>query len=195
VHCLSDRRQAKTSVSSTLALNPKRFWCWPLAQKGQPIRGPWNCPVRVAVLDAWFPVDGKARFVRDWRALRAYRPEAIAGTPAALRSLARMLVDELVEPFHLEYGLIVFTGPGRPRLDYEDRDLLWRAFGAPAFEEFRDAEGNLLAYECELRSGLHVAPGVVAGDLARQLGGYVLGEACPCGRPGSRVVVASRWGR
>jgi hypothetical protein len=75
--------------------------------------------------------------------------------------------------------------PGTPFLSEAERDQLWHAFQVPVFAVLLDRDGQLLAYECEAQSGLHVEPD--APWSAR-----VLETApCECGRPGPRLLLAS----
>lgn len=55
------------------------------------------------------------------------------------------------------------------------RDRLWDLFQTPIYAMLLDRSGNLVAYECEARSGLHMAGSET--ELAM----------CDCGRPGLRI--------
>lgn len=56
----------------------------------------------------------------------------------------------------LRFPCIAFTGPVHGMLSGDDRDLLWRAFRVPVFEQLLGVHGEVLAEECEAHDGLHV---------------------------------------
>jgi hypothetical protein len=64
----------------------------------------------------------------------------------------------------------------------EDRDLLWRAFGLPVFEQLLGADGRVVARECEVHDGLHADEGetLLAGEAAGHSAEIVTGH-CYCG--------------
>ncbi len=70
-----------------------------------------------------------------------------------------------------------------PFLSPRQRDELWDRFGVPVLAVLVDERGDLLGYECEAQSGVHLSGSVPAGARLRV-------EQCPCdcGRPGSRLV-------
>lgn len=107
-----------------------------------------------------------------------------------------------------DYPAVAFTGVRHGALTQADRDLIWRAFRVPVFEQFRGLHGELLAEECDAHEGLHVigeaavfetrGKELVATSLLalrtpvlRVLTGFT-GEIekglCPCGRPGERLL-------
>ncbi|MCW5978172.1 MAG: hypothetical protein KIT09_08840 [Bryobacteraceae bacterium] len=152
------------------------------------IHGPWQVASRTAVLSPWFPVNGGARVFFEFTplALARFRPGVIAGPVEALRDLARRSMREgAVAPLP-DFGLIAFTGRSRTPLTESDRDLFWRAFQAPVFEQYRDDRGRLLAAECEARQGLHI----LGEDAPRALDAFRLAhEPCACGLKSPRLVV------
>jgi len=107
-----------------------------------------------------------------------------------------------------EYPVVAFTGIRHGALTQADRDLLWRAFRVPVFEQFRGLHGELLAEECEAHDGLHVigeaaiferrGQDLVATSLLALrtpvlrvltgVTGEIDGGLCPCGRPGERLL-------
>ena len=161
-----------------------RDWIRPGAEH---VTGPWHAHPRIAVLAPWFGVDGGARVF--WgvpaHALRHYRPGALAGPVPELRWLAETFLEGNVELPSLEFGVLAFTGTARPRLTEADRELFWRAFQVPVFEQYRGAHGELLAAECEAHHGLHVIRDAVLAELN---GVEILHEPCPCGAGTPRAV-------
>jgi hypothetical protein len=118
-----------------------------------------------------------------WRdAVRAFAPEAVAGTLEQLETLAGVV--------ELTHAAIVLRSESDPRLTEAERERLWRAFHVPAFEQMVAADGTLLAAECEAHDGLHIAsPRLVTP--ADQIDS----SPCPCGRPGARLLSAGRRSR
>ncbi|MCP5119530.1 MAG: hypothetical protein GY953_52690 [bacterium] len=116
--------------------------------------------------------------------LRRHRPEAMAGCVAALRRLAHDLIDGGESLPSLRYGVLALTAMGYPSLSGVDRDLLWRAFQVPVFEQCRCRDGLLYAEECHAHDGLHLrVPAHVAGVTINH-------ESCVCGDPSPRIVAA-----
>ncbi len=95
-------------------------------------------------------------------------------------------------------------------LDEPLRDLLWRVFGLPVYQQFRSWSGGLLAWECSAHAGLHIdaskatfrtasnsaellvsvkgdslQPGVL---LPTGFDARVTDLTCPCGRQGERLI-------
>ena len=107
-----------------------------------------------------------------------FQPAAVAATLTQCRKLSRILVPSLT------HALIVLERPGAARLTDADRDLFWRAFRVPVFEQIIGPKGQLLAGECEAHDGLHLeAPGL---RIDAQLVDMSL---CPCGRKTPRFGV------
>lgn len=151
-----------------------------LRQRPVPIATPWGPGVRVAVLKPWFRVGSGARVFMEPSAgsLRRFGPGAVAGPVPALKELAQAVLDGAGFPAPLQFGVLAFTGPTQAPLTASDRELFWRAFQVPVFEQYRGAHGELLAYECEAHEGLHLASESVLAELH----GYALLEQfCPCG--------------
>ena len=88
--------------------------------------------------------------------------------------------------------MIALTGTGHPALAEGDRDLFWRAFQVPGFEQFRAPEGQLLAPECDAHNGLHVCSHALLDDPALKLTSNVESiisrEPCACGQTSPRLL-------
>jgi hypothetical protein len=104
------------------------------------------------------PVRESSR-VRWFRSLLAggvweFSPQAVA---APLDALLMVAAAPGVAKRPLENAVIAFTsilsGPMTPA----DADRLWSAFEAPVFEQMVGFDGELLAAECEMHQGLHIA--------------------------------------
>ncbi|MCC6391706.1 MAG: hypothetical protein IT167_13995 [Bryobacterales bacterium] len=88
--------------------------------------------------------------------LEEFAPESLAGPASRLRSLAEAVMEGRMKVGSLRSAVIAFTGLRHGCLRQEDRDLLWKAFQAPVFEQFRGFSQELLAWECEAHDGLHI---------------------------------------
>jgi phenylacetate-coenzyme A ligase PaaK-like adenylate-forming protein len=80
-----------------------------------------------------------------------FEPDALV-LPLAI---ARVLAEHSRKPV-VSSWMAVLTSLAAPPLSGEDRDLLWRAFGVPVFEQLRGWDGSVLARECEVHDGLHI---------------------------------------
>ena len=110
-----------------------------------------------------------------------FQPAAVAGTISQCRRLARILIPSLT------HALIVLERPGGVRLTDADRELFWRAFRVPVFEQIIGPSGQLLAGECEAHDGLHIeAPGLRIDAT------LVDTSLCPCGRQKPRFGVQAK---
>jgi phenylacetate-coenzyme A ligase PaaK-like adenylate-forming protein len=121
------------------------------------LAAPWDpLSPSVAVLP-WFRLASPVRTLMhaSVEEVAQSRPAVLAGSVGALRTVAAAVADGAVKIESLEFGVIAFTGLGRPGLTAADRDLFWTAFGVPVFEQFRGFQGELLAYECEGHEALH----------------------------------------
>jgi len=141
---------------------------------------PMNPAPRTAILTPGFQQTKLARVFADgWnREAERFEPSSIAGTVEQLRRLTK------VQGIKLRHALVVFTYDGQSALANADRDLFWKAFGVPIFEQRLGSHNELVAMECEAHAGLHVA-----GDF-----GHVRPDknTCACGNPAPRLVNAAR---
>ena len=123
-----------------------------------------NCPIQV--------------FPEGWSAeVSAFAPAALAAPREHLLSLAA--ADQ---PPILTHALIALEHRGDPLLVMEERAGLWRAFRVPVFEQIIEANGELLAAECEAHDGLHIEVPGLSWD-----GYYIEMSPCGCGRKTPRL--------
>lgn len=119
---------------------------------------PLSGPVRIALLEAGFHADRNIReFNPDdvvW--IRSYAPEALVAPLDIALSLADRKTRGLFDFPSLRTALVVLTSLADSPLADHHRDLLWRAFGVPVFEQLRGWDGAIVARECEVHDGLHV---------------------------------------
>jgi hypothetical protein len=130
---------------------------------------------RTAILAPGFRETKLSRvFPAGWNeAASRFQPTSIAGPPDQLRRLAR----GSVLPRH---SVVVFSYEGQEeRLTAADRELFWKTFGVPVFEELLSAGNELIAMECDAHNGLHLV-----GDFQNLKAGI---STCPCGNPAPRM--------
>lgn len=152
----------------------------------QAIEGPWQTQPKMAVLSPWFRVNRSARVFPEvsLEILVRFRPGVIAGPVAALRELARLVLQEASAVPLPDFGILAFTGPALEPLTDDDRDLFWRAFQVPVFEQYRDQRGELVAAECEAHQGLHL----LARDTPIDLDDVkIVKGLCSCGMKSPRI--------
>ena len=132
--------------------------------------------------------------------LRQFRPEALAGSLDALKQLGPAAPDRAV---------IVLTSLEDGSLCEAERELLWRIFEVPIFEQRIGADGSLLAWECEAHEGLHVVEENAIFEQSAQRGLLLTSltdrrnpvirltssgkatleiKCCGCGRAGVRMI-------
>jgi hypothetical protein len=148
-------------------------------QPGARFVHPMNPAPRTAVLAPGFRDGRMARVFRHgWNEhAERYRPQAIAARREELHRLTG-------RGLRLEHAVIVLTQEEEPGLSGMDRDLFWRAFGVPVFEQYLNKDNLLLAMECDAHAGLHVLRGCEHLALER--------EACVCGDRSPRVSRGTR---
>jgi hypothetical protein len=170
----------------------------------QPFLHPLRCAPRTAILMPGFQQTQSVKYVPpDWALLSGFRPEAVAASVGVLRMLAKGIASGRGRLPSLKDALIAFTGPwAGGLLQEEDRDLFWRVFQVPVFEQHLGPDGRVVAWECEAHRGLHLLTtrAVVEDpdhhqllvtsltDLRRpavrlrtRLAASISGDACPCG--------------
>jgi hypothetical protein len=112
------------------------------------------------------------------------RSRAVAATAVLLRQLAEAVEAGAATLPPVDAAVIVLTGICHGELSALERDLFWRVFQVPVFEQFVSAEGRILAMECDAHQGLHLL------DSDAPLPGYrafLETEPCGCGNPHPRL--------
>jgi hypothetical protein len=149
-------------------------------------------PPRVAVLGVDLAAEFDVRSFPRWSVceLEAFQPEALAGNMAELTTVARLRRHGQMALRCLKYPIVVLTQAGEAPLDAARHEDLWNWFGLPVFEQIRDRQGNLIAYECEARAGFHLAPGVVLDAAMSGLRWFsgATRERCHCGVATTRLL-------
>ena len=115
---------------------------------------------------------------------RMSRARAVAATVAVLRPLAEAVESGRLTIPAIEAAVIVLTGIYHGELTALERDLFWRVFQVPVFEQFLSPDGRILAMECDAHDGLHLL------DLEAPLPGYrafLNNTPCGCGNSQPRL--------
>lgn len=192
--------------------NPVEFYNW--HHRLRPMR-PLECPLgsigRTALLADGFEETECTRTFTclSLEELEEYEPDSIAGPVWRLKNLAELALAGRLRLDSLRGALLVFTGLKHGCLKAQDRDLLWRAFQVPVFEQFRGFSQELLAWECEAHDGLHIHADNAIFELPRdgellltglaceeysllrvgtELTGRLCSTPCGCGNPSERLL-------
>ena len=121
-------------------------------------RFPLTMPERVAMFEGSFLPDGAVRrfSALESHLLADYVPEALVVPLRFALTLADQEQRHLLEMPRLTTAVVVLTSLADGPLADHHRDLLWRSFGVPVFEQLRGWDGAVIARECEVHDGLHV---------------------------------------
>jgi hypothetical protein len=119
---------------------------------------PLSGPVRIALLEEGFRNDANVRtFAADDMAwLCSYAPEALVAPLDLALSLADRKRRGILDLPSVRTAIVVLTSCEDSPLTDDHRDLLWRAWGVPVFEQLRGPDGTVIARECEVHDGLHI---------------------------------------
>jgi hypothetical protein len=120
--------------------------------------------------------------IEDLPWLRVWAPEVLVLPLDLALSLADRKQRGLFDLPSLKTAIVVLTSIRDSPLADHHRDLLWRAFGLPVFEQLRASDGAVIARECEVHDGLHFQPGE-----ARGLTGEIVTDHCACGAETPRL--------
>lgn len=107
--------------------------------------------------------------------LSAWAPAVLVLPLGLALSLADQKRRGLFSLPSLNTAIVVLTSVDDSPLGDHHRDLLWSAFGVPVFEQIRNADGAVIARECEVHDGLHLI------GAAHQLAGEIVSDQCACG--------------
>jgi hypothetical protein len=121
-------------------------------------RFPLAAPLRIALIETGFLIDRNMREFHspDVRWLREYAPEVLVMPLDLSLSLADQKRRGLFDLPSLQTAIVVLTSLADSPMTDHHRELLWRAFGVPVFEQLRGYDGTVIAAECEVHDGLHI---------------------------------------
>jgi hypothetical protein len=151
--------------------------------QAQRLSFPISGPVRIALLEPGFGVERNVREfdAEDIAGLCSYAPEALVAPLDVALSLADQKSRRLVDLRSLNAAIVILTSLDDSPLTDDHRDLLWRAFGLPLFEQLRRWDGLVMARECEVHDGLHLDPNHDGSVAVVGLPGQIVSERCECG--------------
>lgn len=124
----------------------------------QPFRCPLPSSARIALLEGGFLPDRDVRefAIADMAGLQNYAPEVLVLPLGIALSLADQKERGLVKLPSLSTAVVVLTSLGDSPLEDHHRELLWKAFRVPIFEQLLGWDGAIIARECEVHDGLHI---------------------------------------
>ena len=183
----------------------------------QAFRSPLEHTPKTAILMGGFQQASGIRVMeQNWgKGLKRFGASALAAPIGVLRTLATEAEAGQQDLPPLHHFVVSFTGGGQGELEDHDRELLWRVFRVPIFEQRLGFDGRVIAYECEAHDGLHIVPERAAieetpraellltslTDLRRptlrvgtRLGGTIQRECCDCGNSAARLIGARPLG-
>jgi len=142
---------------------------------------------RIAVLESGFRMKrGMREFdSSEWDAadLEAFGPAVIVAPLHTALSMADQKLRGMLRLPSLRLALVILTRIDDEPLADHHRDLLWRAFGLPVFEQLRNSEGIVIARECEVHDGLHLTTSIAVIEIP----GEVVTGQCECGADTPRI--------
>jgi hypothetical protein len=121
---------------------------------------------------------------------RFRRSRVVAAEAPLLCELAELIDSGRLSVPLPEAAVVVFTGAGRAELTDLERDLFWRVFQVPVFEQLLAADGHILAMECDAHDGLHLLDPAAA---PAQICALWDTTPCGCGNPHPRLIRTPRW--
>jgi hypothetical protein len=110
----------------------------------------------------------------QWQRLHLSRVKLLAATPPVLRQVVACVECSLLAMPRLSDAIVVFNTVEQGILQSGEREMLWRCFGLPVYEQWLGLEGELLAWECEAHQGLHVNESALEWELR---GGQILASS------------------
>jgi hypothetical protein len=173
-------------------------------------RYPLQPSPKVLMLLEGFQPSGGIRNIFDLDAsgLAGAKADTLAAPVSVLRDMAKVAGPQ-------RYPVVAFTGVRHGTLSQADRNLFWKAYRVPIFEQYLGLGNELIAEECEAHEGLHISEDdtiieVSAGELIfTSLGALVYPvlrvatgctavlerSLCPCGRTGLRLMDLAPLGK
>ena len=114
-------------------------------------RYPLQPSPKILMLLEGFQRSGSVRnvFDLDPSGVAGSKADTLAAPVSVLRSMAGIAGPQ-------RYPIVAFTGVRHGTLTEADRELFWKSFRVPVFEQFLGLSNELVAEECEAHDGLHV---------------------------------------
>jgi hypothetical protein len=98
-----------------------------------------------------------------------FRPEPDVSMPDVLVMPLNAALELTLGSAGTALSVVVVTSVADAPLADHHRDLLWRSLGLPVFEQLTAWDGTVIARECEVHDGLHVAPEAMVEVEAAEL--------------------------
>ncbi len=142
---------------------------WEIPQ-ARPLRAGFQAPVKSdAITIVGAPLEaGRGVTVlpaKQWQKLHLSRTRLLAATPPVLRQVVACVECSLMALPKLCEAIVVLNTVEQGILQPGEREMLWRCFGLPVYEQWLGLEGELLAWECEAHQGLHVKEEVLDWEV------------------------------
>jgi hypothetical protein len=128
--------------------------------------------------------------------LHRYAPDALVLPLSEALSLADQRMRGLLDLPSLRVALIVLSSLEGPLASHH-RDMLWKAFQLPVFEQLSGWDGSVIARECEVHDGLHFEQAVMMPEIDGKelivmgiptgLSAEIVHGHCDCGAETPRV--------
>jgi len=150
------------------------------------LRFPLPVPARLAIIDAQFHLAAHMRAFDslDIHGLVHYAPDAMALPVDTALSIADRKLRGLLDLPSLKLAIVVFSSVDLlGAFETHHRDLLWKVFGLPVFEQLRGATGEVIARECEVHDGLHLD-----ADMRAGIRDEIVTGQCDCGLETPRLL-------
>jgi hypothetical protein len=124
----------------------------------QLFRSPLPSSARCALLEGGFLPDRNVRefALADPAGLLSFAPEVLVLPLGVALTLADQKERGLLRIPNPSTAIVVLTSLGDSPLEDHHREVLWRAFRVPIFEQLRGWDGAIIARECEVHDGLHI---------------------------------------
>jgi hypothetical protein len=172
---------------------------------------PVNRETRSALLVPYAEARSGAGNLKDTGAENdVYSDAGIVRATADLFRLFRSLDSSSAgnPPARPDVAVVVFSGMDAGVLTEEQRDQIWDYYQVPLFEQLVGTDGQVIAKECEVHSGLHISPAAavlecVDGEIVMTsltdtehpairvwsgLTGRIESMPCECGRVEARLL-------
>ena len=144
----------------------------------------FDAALRIGILT---PELSHRQIVRRMRKCRA-----IAASAPFLRTLAEAVETGRLELPPVPAAVVALTGICHGELTVLERDLFWRVFQVPVFEQLVAPDGRVLAMECDAHDGLHLLQQDTSLPGFRA---FLETSPCGCGNPHPRVARIERLDR
>jgi hypothetical protein len=179
----------------------------------QAFRSPLEHTPKTAILMAGFQSSSSIKVMaQNWsKGLKQFGAGALAAPVSVLRSFADAIEAGRQDAPSLRHFVVSFTGGEQGELAEEERERFWRIFRVPVFEQRLGFDAQVIAYECEAHSGLHILPERAAFEqtthsellltsltdlrfptlrVGTRLAGSIRPDCCDCGNAAARLTGA-----